>query len=162
MSRGLGDVYKRQELLDVLPALAEAIRPRPVPAVAGTTTLEWAPYGVVLGWHAANSPVWVPTLVVASALVAGNAVVSRPSSRVRRTTARVLEALAGPWPQDAVVVVDAPGPQAEPLIWDPGVHAVVAHASTTTCKRHLAGLGAAYAAGAPFRPYIPELSLIHI
>jgi acyl-CoA reductase-like NAD-dependent aldehyde dehydrogenase len=143
-------------LLDALPALAEAIRPRPVPAVSGVTTLEWAPYGVVLGWHAANSPVWVPTVVAASALVAGNAVVARPSSRVRRTTGRVLEALAGPWPEDAVVVVDAPGPEAEPLVWDPGVHAVVAHASTATCKRHLAGLGAAYAAGAPLRPYIAE------
>jgi acyl-CoA reductase-like NAD-dependent aldehyde dehydrogenase len=53
-------------------------------------------------------------------------------------------------------VVDLPGPEAEPLVWDPGVHAVVAHASTRTCKRQLAGLGAAYAAGAPLRPYIPE------
>ena len=61
-------------LLDALPVLAEAIRPRPVPATSGSTLLEWAPYGVVLGWHAANSPVWVPTVVAASALVAGNAV----------------------------------------------------------------------------------------
>ena len=143
-------------LLDALPALAEAIRPRPVPAASGTTRLEWAPYGVVLGWHAANSPVWVPTLVAASALVAGNAVLARPSSRARATTGRVLAALAGPWPEGAVTVVDLPGPQAEPLVWDPGVHAVVTHASTRTCKRQLAGLGAAYAAGAPFRPYIPE------
>jgi acyl-CoA reductase-like NAD-dependent aldehyde dehydrogenase len=143
-------------LLDALPALAEAIRPRPVPAASGTTTLEWAPYGVVLGWHAANSPVWVPTLVAASALAAGNAVLARPSSRVRRTTGLVLEALAGPWPADALVVVEAPGPQAEPLVWDPGVHAVVAHASTATIRRQLAGLGAAYADGAPLRPYIAE------
>ena len=85
-------------LLDALPVLAEAIRPRPVPAASGTTLLEWAPYGVVLGWHAANSPVWVPTLVAASALVAGNAVVARPSSRARRTSGRVLAALAGAWP----------------------------------------------------------------
>ena len=143
-------------LLDALPALAGSIRPRPVPSVSGRTVLEWAPYGVVLGWHAANSPVWVPTLVAASALVAVNAVVARPSSRARRTTGLVLEALAGPWPPDAVVVVDLPGPEAEPLVWDPGVHAVVAHASTRTCKRHLAGLGRAYAAGTPMRPYIPE------
>ena len=143
-------------LLDALPALAEAIRTRQVPAASGTTTLEWAPYGVVLGWHAANSPVWVPTLVAASALVGGNAVLARPSSRARRTTGRVLAALAGPWPEDAVTVVNLPGPQAEPLVWDPGVHAVVAHASTRTCKRQLAGLGAAYAEGAVLRPYIPE------
>jgi acyl-CoA reductase-like NAD-dependent aldehyde dehydrogenase len=143
-------------LLDALPSLAEAIRPRPVPAVSGSTTLEWAPYGVVLGWHAANSPVWVPTLVGASALVAGNAVVARPSSRTRTTTGLVLEALAGPWPDDAIVVADLPGPQAEPLVWDPGVHAVVAHASSATCKRQLAGLGRAYAEGARLRPYIAE------
>jgi len=143
-------------LLDALPALAEAIRPRTVPSTSGSTTLEWVPYGVVLGWHAANSPVWVPTVVAASALVAGNTVLARPSSRVRVTSGRVLEALAGPWPQDAVVVVDRPGPAAEPLVWDPGVHAVVVHGSTATCKRHLAGLGAAYAAGAPLRPYIAE------
>jgi acyl-CoA reductase-like NAD-dependent aldehyde dehydrogenase len=143
-------------LLDALPALAEAIRPRGVPAASGRTVLEWVPYGVVLGWHAANSPVWVPTLVAASALVAGNTVLARPSSRARRTTGLVLEALAGPWPDDAIVVIDLPGPEAEPLVWDPGVHAVVAHASTVTCKRHLAGLGRAYAAGAPMRPYIPE------
>lgn len=143
-------------LLDALPALAEAIRPRSVPAVSGETRLEWAPYGVVLGWHAANSPVWVPTLVAASALAGGNAVLARPSSRTRVTTGLVLDAIASAWPQDAVTVVDAPGPDAEPLVWDPGVHAVVAHASTRTCKRQLAGLGAAYAAGARLRPYIPE------
>jgi succinate-semialdehyde dehydrogenase len=143
-------------LLDALPVLAEAIRPRPVPATSGTTQLEWAPYGVVLGWHAANSPVWVPTVVAASALVAGNALLARPASRARRTTALVLQALAEPWPVDAVVVVELPGPAAEPLVWDPGVHAVVAHASTATCKRHLAGLGRAYANGAPLRPYIAE------
>lgn len=143
-------------LLDALPQLAEAIRPRAVPAAAGSTTLEWRPFGVVLGWHAANSPVWVPTVVAASALVAGNAVVARPSSRVRRTSTRVIAALAEAWPEDAVVVVDLPGPQAEPLVWDPGVHAVVAHSSSATCKRHMAGLGAAYARGARMRPYIPE------
>jgi acyl-CoA reductase-like NAD-dependent aldehyde dehydrogenase len=143
-------------LLDALPALAEAIRPRPVPAASGTTTLEWAPYGVVLGWHAANSPVWVPTLVAASALAGGNAVLARPSSRTRVTTGLVLDAIASAWPRGAVTVVDLPGPAAEPLVWDPGVHAVVAHASTRTCKRQLAGLGAAYAAGARLRPYIPE------
>jgi acyl-CoA reductase-like NAD-dependent aldehyde dehydrogenase len=143
-------------LLDALPALAEAIRPRPVPAVSGQTRLEWAPYGTVLGWHAANSPVWVPTLVAVSALAGGNAVLARPSSRTRRTTGLVLEAIAGAWPEGAVTVVDLPGPAAEPLVWDPAVHAVVAHASTRTCKRQMAGLGAAYAAGAPLRPYIPE------
>jgi acyl-CoA reductase-like NAD-dependent aldehyde dehydrogenase len=143
-------------LLDALPALAEAIRPRPVTAAGGSTELQWAPFGVVLGWHAANSPVWVPTLVVASALVAGNAVVSRPSARTRASTGRVLEALAASWPEDAVVVADLPGPAAEPLVWDPGVDAVVTHASTATIKRQLAGLGRAYAAGAPLRPYTPE------
>ena len=143
-------------LLDALPELAQAIRPHAVPAASGQTLLEWMPYGVVLGWHAANSPVWVPTLVVASALVAGNAVVSRPSSRATRTTGLVVEALAAAWPEDAVVVADLPGPEAEPLVWDPGVHAVVAHALTATCKRHLVGLGAAYARGVPLRPYIPE------
>ena len=143
-------------LLDALPVLADAIRPRAVPATSGSTLLEWMPFGVVLGWHAANSPVWVPTLVAASALVAGNAVVARPSSRVRRTSGRVLGALAGAWPEDALVVADLPGPEAEPLIWDPGVQAVVAHSSSATCKRHMAGLGAAYARGTRMRPYIPE------
>lgn len=143
-------------LLDALPVLAEAIRPRPVPAVSGSTSLEWMPFGVVLGWHAANSPVWVPTVVAASALVAGNAVVARPSSRARRTSGRVLAALAEAWPADAIAVADLPGPEAEPLIWHPGVHAVVAHSSSATCKRHMAGLGAAYARGARMRPYIPE------
>ena len=143
-------------LLDALPDLAQAIRPVVVPAVSGSTLLEWAPYGVVLGWHAANSPVWVPTLVASSALVAGNAVVCRPSSRARRTTMLVLEALRRAWPEDALVVADLPGPEAEPLVWDPGVGLVVAHASSATCKRHLAGLGRAYAEGAPLRPYIPE------
>lgn len=156
--------FARRELrsallfLDALPSLAEAIRPREVPAVSGTTTLEWAPYGVVLGWHAANSPVWVPTVVVVSALVAGNSVLSRPSRRARRSTGLVLEALARPWPEGAVQVVDAPPEVAEELVAAPGVDAVVAHASTETCRRHLARLGAAYARGARLRPYIPEAS----
>ena len=146
-------------LLDALPQFAEAIRPRVVPSVTGETTLEWYPYGVVFGWHAANSPVWVPTVVAASALVAGNAVVCRPSRRVYETTSRVLRAIAGAWPEGAVQIVDLlPPDEAEGLIAHPMVGAVVAHGSTATCKRHLARLSAAYAAGAPLRPYIPEAS----
>jgi acyl-CoA reductase-like NAD-dependent aldehyde dehydrogenase len=146
-------------LLDALPDFAEAIRPVEVPAATGTTTLEWHPYGVVFGWHAANSPVWVPTVVAASALVAGNAVVARPSRRAHETSSRVLRALATAWPDGAVQIVDSIAPeQAEGLIVHPQVSAVVAHGSTATCKRHLARLAAAYAAGAPLRPYIPEAS----
>jgi acyl-CoA reductase-like NAD-dependent aldehyde dehydrogenase len=152
------EVASALDVLDAMPVLCEAIRPTPVPARSGRTLLEWMPYGVVLGWHAANSPVWVPTLVVASALVGGNSVLSRPSSRARATTARVLEALAAPWPKDAVVQVDLPGPRAEPLVWHDDVQAVVTHAGTATCKRQLAGLGRAYAKGARLRPYIPEAS----
>ena len=144
--------------MDALPAFAEAIRPCPVPAVSGTTTLEWAPFGVALGWHAANSPIWVPTLVVLSGLVAGNAVISRPSQRVRMTTLQVLEALTPAWPTDAIVVADMPARAAERLIRDPGIHVVVAHSSSETCKRHLALLGRAYARGLALRPYIPEAS----
>lgn len=143
-------------LLDALPELAAAIRPAPVPAVSGRTDLEWRPYGVVLGWHAANSPVWVPTVVAASALVGGNALLSRAPSRARGVTALVVEALAGPWPPDAVVPVALPGPEAEPLVWHEGVAAVVTHASSATIKRQLAGLGAAYGRGARLRPYIAE------
>jgi acyl-CoA reductase-like NAD-dependent aldehyde dehydrogenase len=145
-------------LLDALPALAEAIRPRGVPAVSGETRLEWRPYGVVLGWHAGNSPLWVPVAVAAQALVAGNAILARPSRRTTRTTARALAALAGPWPRGAIGVVEAPPAEAEPLLAHPGVHAVVAHGSTATIKRHLACLGAAYAEGAPLRPYVAEAS----
>lgn len=145
-------------LLDALPAFAEAIRPRAVPAVTGATTLEWAPYGVVFGWHAANSPVWVPTVVAASALVAGNSVICRPSRRVRETTSRVLTAIASAWPAGAVQIADIPPQDAEGLIVHPGVNAVVAHGSTATCRRHFARLAEAYTDGAPLRPYIPEAS----
>ncbi len=143
-------------LAAALPDLADAIRPRPAPAVWGETMLEYRPYGVVLGWHAANSPVWVPTLVVLSALVAGNAVISRPSTRAAATTSLVLDALEAPWPADAIVRCELPGPEAEPLVWHPGVNAVVTHGSSETCKRQLAGLGDAYRRGATLRPFIPE------
>lgn len=146
------------DLLDALPDLAEAIRPRDVPARSGTTRLEYAPYGVVFGWHSANSPIWVPTLIAASAFAGGNAVLSRPSRRVGSTTARVLEALTYRWPLGAVQVVPAPPEEAEALIAAPGIGAVVAHASTATCRRHMARLSAAYEAGATMRPYIPEAS----
>ena len=146
------------DLLDALPDLAEAIRPRDVPARSGTTRLEYAPYGVVFGWHSANSPIWVPTLIAASAFAGGNAVLSRPSRRVGSTTARVLEALTYRWPLGAVQVVTAPPDEAEALIAAPGIGAVVAHASTATCRRHMARLSAAYEAGATLRPYIPEAS----
>lgn len=146
------------ELLEALPQFAEAIEPRTVPTRSGRTRLEWSPYGVVYGWHAANSPVWVPTVVAASALVAGNAVICRPSRRAFATTSRVLRAIATHWPDDAVQIVDMPPEDAETLITHPGVGVVVAHGSTATCKRHVARLAAAYAGGAPFRPYIPEAS----
>lgn len=143
-------------LLDALPDLAEAIRPRRVPARSGVTCLEWRPYGTLFGWHAANSPVWVPTVVIASGLLAGNAVISRPSRRALQTTRLVVEALACGWPTGSVGIADGIPEECEALIEHPDVHVVVAHASTATCRRHLARLGAAYAAGAPLRPYIPE------
>lgn len=156
--------FARRELesalmfLDALPQFADAIRPRQVPARTGATTLEWHPYGVAFGWHAANSPVWVPTVVAASALVAGNAVVCRPSRRSLETSGRVLRALGTCWPDGAVQIVDAPPDEAEALIAHPRVGVVVAHGSTATCKRHLARLSAAYATGVAMRPYIPEAS----
>jgi acyl-CoA reductase-like NAD-dependent aldehyde dehydrogenase len=78
---------------------------------------------------------------------------------VRDTTALVLEALRPGWPAGAVQVADMPPAHAEALVADPGVGAVVAHASTETCRRHIAVLAAAYTgAGVPLRPYIPEAS----
>lgn len=152
------EIASALDLLDALPDLAESIRPRDVPARTGTTRLEFAPYGVVFGWHSANSPIWVPTLIAASALAGGNAVLARPSRRVGTTTARVLEALTYRWPIGAVQVVTAPPDEAEALICADGIGAVVAHASTATCRRHMARLSAAYADGAVMRPYIPEAS----
>lgn len=154
-----GELASALALLDALPEFAEAIRPRIVPSVSGETTLEWHPYGVVFGWHAANSPVWVPTVVAASALVGGNAVVCRPSRRVHDTTSRVLRAIASHWPEGAVQIVGAlPPEQAEALIAHPRIGVVVTHGSTATCKRQLGRLSAAYAEGVPLRPYIPEAS----
>jgi len=145
-------------LLDAMPELAEPIRPREVPSVSGSTVLEWAPYGVVFGWHAANSPVWVPTVVVASALVGGNAVISRPSRRTQATSRLVVEAVASAWPPHAVMLCTADPEEAETLVAHPGVHAVVAHGSTATCKRHLTKIAFGYLDGVPMRPYIPEAS----
>jgi acyl-CoA reductase-like NAD-dependent aldehyde dehydrogenase len=152
------EVESALRLLDALPGFAESIRARSVPSVSGDTILEWVPYGVVFGWHAANSPVWVPTVVSASALLAGNSVICRPSRRVARTTRLVLEAISSPWTENAVQIVDAAPEEAEELIWHPGVGAVVTHGSTATCRRQFAGLAAAYTRGVPLRPYIPEAS----
>ncbi len=152
------EIASALDLLDALPDLAEAIRAREVPARSGATRLEFAPYGVVFGWHSANSPIWVPTLIAASALAGGNAVLARPSRRVGGTTARVLEALTYRWPLGAVQLVTLPPEDAEALIAAPGIGAVVAHASTATCRRHMVRLAAAYAEGTTMRPYIPEAS----
>lgn len=146
------------EFAEALPELAEPLRPRSAPAVSGRTDIEWRPFGVALGWHAANAPTWVPALVTLSALVAGNAVISRPSARARRTSRAVVEALARPWPDDAVRVADLDAAEALPLLWHEEVHVVVAHGSTETCRRHVAALGRAYLDGARMRPYIPEAS----
>ena len=147
-------------LIECLPEFAEAIRPSDVASVSGTTRLSWEPYGVVFGWHAANAPVWVPTLVAVSAFAAGNSLISRPSRRAHRTTTRVLELVSRDWPTNAVQILDSDVDPtlAESLVAHPGVHAVITHASTQTCKRHLARLGAAYLEGALLRPYIPEAS----
>jgi acyl-CoA reductase-like NAD-dependent aldehyde dehydrogenase len=152
------EIASALDLLDALPDLAEGIRAREVPARSGSTRLEFAPYGVVFGWHSANSPIWVPTLIAASAFAGGNSVLARPSRRVGGTTARVLECLTYRWPLGAVQVVTAPPEEAEAMIAAPGIGAVVAHASTATCRRHMARLSAAYAEGATMRPYIPEAS----
>lgn len=146
------------QLLDAMPKLADALRPQMVPAVSGTTMLEWMPYGVVFGWHAANSPVWVPTVVAISALVGGNSVICRPSRRSAASSRLVLETLMDQWPAHAIQICTLPPEQAEELIAHPGVNAVVAHGSTATCRRQMARLAAAYATGVAFRPYIPEAS----
>lgn len=143
---------------DALPGMADAIRPHEVPARTGRTVASWEPFGVVAGWHAANSPIWVPTLVALSALVAGNAMIGRPSRRAARTTGAVLEAIATAWPDGAVSAAHVDPAGGEELITHPGVGAVVAHASTETCRRHLGLLADAYAHGVPLRPYIPEAS----
>ena len=144
-------------LLDALPDLAEAIRPVAVPATLG---VDRSSSGRPTGWCSAGMR---PTRRCGCRPSSP----PRPSSPATRSSAGppracaarpglVLDALRGAWPADAVVVADLPGPEAEPLVWDPGVGLVVAHASSATCKRHLAGLGRAYAEGAPLRPYIPE------
>ena len=48
--------------------------------------------------------------------------------------------------------------EAEAMIAAPGIGAVVAHASTATCRRHMTRLATAYGHGATMRPYIPEAS----
>ncbi len=143
---------------DALPGMADALRPHDVPSRGGRTVVSWEPYGVVAGWHAANSPIWVPTLVALSALVAGNAMIGRPSRRASATTGAVLDAIATAWPDGAVTAAHVDPAGGEALITHPGVGAVVAHASTETCRRHLRLLADAYAAGVPLRPYIPEAS----
>ena len=147
-------------LLEHLHEFADAVRSRDVPSVSGTTHLSFEPFGVVFGWHAANAPVWVPALVAASAFVAGNALISRPSRRASQTTRLVLEVLSREWPEHCVQVLDddITPESAELLLSHQGVDCVIAHASTATCKRHLANLGAAYLKGARLRPYIPEAS----
>ncbi len=145
-------------LLSAMPRLADALRPQMVPSVSGTTMLEWAPYGVVFGWHAANSPVWVPTVVAISALVGANSVLCRPSRRAAATTRLVLETLAERWPTHALQIVTAAPEEAEAMLAGPGVHAVVAHGSTATCRRHMMRLAEAYGRGETMRPYIPEAS----
>ena len=145
-------------LLDALPEFATALRTRAVPSVSGTTLLEWHPYGVVLGLHSANSPIWVPTVVSMSALVAGNSVVCRPSARVVETTGRVLASLAAAWPAGAVQIAACDRDDVRELLIAPGIDAVVAHASTGTCIQHLKILADGYGRGAVLRPYIPEAS----
>ncbi len=145
-------------LMDALPEFAAAVRPRALPATSGVTRLEWRPFGVVLGLHSANSPIWVPTVVSMSALVGGNAVVCRPSSRVAGTTEMVLTALAEHWPQGALAIAACDRAAVQSLLVAPGIDAIVAHASTDTCKQHLATLAAGYARGVVLRPYIPEAS----
>lgn len=113
------EIASALELLDALPHLAEAIRPQDVPSRSGSTRLEWAPYGVVFGWHSANSPIWVPTLIAASGLAGGNALLSRPSRRVGDTTARVLESLTYRWPIGAVQLVTTPPEDAEAMMSEP-------------------------------------------
>lgn len=156
--------FARRELesallfIDALPTFAEELRPRDIPAVSGTTTLEWHPYGVVFGWHAANSPIWVPTVVALSALVAGNSVLCRPSRRSEATSRIVLEAIKDEWPAGALQVVAGSPERAEGILAGPGIDVVVAHGSTATCRRHLRRLAEAFETGIPLRPYIPEAS----
>ena len=134
---------RRSALLDALPALAEAIRPR---AGAGGLGGHDARVGALRGGaRLARGQLAGLGADAGRRLGAGGRQRRGGAALLARTRRTTGLRARGPGrargPRTRWVGSTCRGPEAEPLVWDPGVHAVVAHASTRTCKRQLAGLG---------------------
>jgi len=90
----------------------------------GRLLLRHRPYGVVAAITPWNAPLVLTMLKLAPALVAGNAVVVKPSPLAPFGVSRMIELVAGALPAGLVRVVFGDADVATALVGDPGVHRV--------------------------------------
>jgi acyl-CoA reductase-like NAD-dependent aldehyde dehydrogenase len=85
------EVERAIQLALGFPERAEAIKPQEFPAITGRNLLIHEPYGLVGIMTPRNSPLVVPFFTVAGSLVAGNAVVVKPSNQTPLSCRRLVE-----------------------------------------------------------------------
>ncbi len=117
----------------------------------GRLLLRHRPYGVVAAITPWNAPLVLTVLKLAPALVAGNAIVVKPSPLAPFGVGRLLEVVAECLPEGLVQVVNGDAETATALVTDRGVHRVAFTGGSA------AGAAIASAAGRALTPSVLEL-----
>ena len=117
----------------------------------GRLRLRHRPYGVVAAITPWNAPLVLTVLKLAPALVAGNAMVVKPSPLAPFGVGRLLELVAACLPEGLVQVVNGEAETATALVADHGVHRVAFTGGST------AGASIAAQAGRALTPSVLEL-----
>lgn len=137
------EVERAIQLALGFPERVDVIRPREVPAVSGRNLVVREPYGLVGIMTPRNAPLVVPLLTVASSLVAGNAVVVKPSNQTPLSCRRLVELF---WdngcPAGALQYSTCPGEDAAAeFIENPEVDVFMIYGSSQAGKDNLVRLG---------------------
>jgi acyl-CoA reductase-like NAD-dependent aldehyde dehydrogenase len=137
------EVERAIQLALGFPERVDVIRPQEFPAVSGRNLLTREPYGLVGLMTPRNAPLAVPFFTIASSLVAGNAVVVKPSNQTPLSCRRLAELI---WdngcPPGALQYSTCPGEEtAAEFIENPEVDVFMIYASSPVGKDNLIRLG---------------------
>lgn len=117
LAEGIGEVEAcGNQLLGGVPDMVEAFAPEQLEDEKTTTTLYYDPFGVVAAITPWNFPMMMPQWMVVPALIAGNAVVLKPSEETPLIAQAYAEALMEVLPENVLQIVHGADDQGKALV----------------------------------------------
>ncbi|THB78484.1 MAG: aldehyde dehydrogenase family protein [Desulfobulbaceae bacterium] len=98
------------------PYIAESVKQAIEPSQIGRTRIEYKPFGVVAVISPWNYPLAMATNLIIPALVAGNAVVWKPSEHTPLIAQKLFESLAPHFPENVLQIIHGDGVQGRILV----------------------------------------------